>query len=90
MIGIKAFSKITREIDRPAEELYKVDEDPYEVDNLAANPEYAEVKKRLGAEIKSWMDRQGDPGAALDDPEVHAANRAAAGEKKKRGKKTKK
>jgi len=62
---------------RPAEELYRVDADPYELKNLAADPEYAKVKKRLRAELQRWMTDQKDPGAAMDDPAVHAANRKA-------------
>ncbi len=62
---------------RPAEELYRVDEDPWELNNLADKPEHAESKRRLRAELQRWMAEQGDPGAPMDDPEVHAANRAA-------------
>ena len=62
---------------RPAEELYRVDEDPWEMNNLADKPEYAKAKKRLLAELQRWMAEQNDPGAAMDDPEVHAANRKA-------------
>ncbi|MDP6633952.1 MAG: sulfatase [Phycisphaerae bacterium] len=53
---------------RPAEELYRVDEDPYEMNNLAADPKYADVKKRLRAELDRWMKTQNDPGAAMDVP----------------------
>jgi len=53
---------------RPAEELYRVDEDPYEMDNLAADPKYSDVKKRLRAELHRWMAEQKDPGAAMDYP----------------------
>ncbi len=66
---------------RPAEELYRVDEDPWEMNNLADEPRYAETKRRLLAELRRWMTEQNDPGAALDDPEVHAANRRAGGRK---------
>ncbi len=64
---------------RPAEELYRVDEDPWEMNNLADRPQYAEAKERLRAELHRWMAEQNDPGAAMDDPEVHAANRKAGG-----------
>ncbi len=60
---------------RPAEELYRVDEDIYEMNNLASNPEYAEVKEVLREELKRWMEEQGDTGAAMDDVAVHAENR---------------
>jgi len=75
---------------RPAEELYKVDSDPYETKNLTDHPEYAEVKERLHAELKRWMSEQKDPGVAMDDPAVHAANRKAAANKKRPVRKKKK
>jgi len=53
---------------RPAEELYRVDEDPYEMNNLAADGKYAEIKKRLKSELQRWMIEQKDPGAAMDVP----------------------
>ena len=53
---------------RPAEELYRVDEDRYEMNNLAEEPKYAEVKKRLKTELERWMKTQNDPGAAMDVP----------------------
>lgn len=51
--------------------------DPCEIGNLADEPEYAETKGRLLVELRRWMAEQNDPGAAIDDPEVHAANRRA-------------
>ncbi len=78
----KAITLLKKFHKRPAEELYKVDEDVYETINLADNPEYATVKKRLRAELIRWMNEQKDPGAALDDPAIHAANRKAATRKK--------
>ena len=68
---------------RPAEELYQVDEDGYETNNFANRPEYAQVKNRLHAELKRWMDEQEDPGAAMDDPAVHATRKAKGTRKNK-------
>ncbi len=62
---------------RPAEELYRVDSDPWELNNLAADPEFAEAKRRLREELELWMDEQEDTGAAMDDPKAYAANRDA-------------
>ncbi len=73
----RAIALLKKFHNRPAEELYQPDRDVYELNNLAGNPEYAYVKARLRAEMERWMEEQGDPGAALDDAEVHAANRAA-------------
>jgi len=80
---------------RPPEELYRVDSDPYELENLADNPEYADVKKRLRTELERWMKEQGDPGASMDNLKAQSANKIAAGNiksvpKKKRGKVKKK
>ena len=47
---------------RPGEELYDVDSDDLEQRNLAADPQYAEIKARLSKELDSWMSQQGDQG----------------------------
>lgn len=60
---------------RPAEELYRVDEDAYEMNNLANRPEYAAVKARLRAELARWMAEQQDPGVVMDDIAVYTPNR---------------
>jgi uncharacterized sulfatase len=67
---------------RPAEELYLVDQDPWELTNLAGDPKYAAGKKRLRAELAKWMAEQKDPGAAIDTPEAYAANKAAGRKKR--------
>ncbi|MCF7816679.1 MAG: sulfatase [Kiritimatiellales bacterium] len=59
---------------RPEEQLYKSNEDPYEMTDLAGNPEYAAVKTELRAELDKWMTQQGDPGAVLDSEEMQTAN----------------
>lgn len=47
---------------RPAEELYDIVNDPYEMKNLAANPAFAAIKNELSAALDSWMLQQGDKG----------------------------
>ncbi len=47
---------------RPAEELYDVVNDPYEMNNLAENPVYAKEKKELNNKLTKWMQSQGDKG----------------------------
>ncbi len=66
---------------RPSVELYKVDEDPYEMNNLAENPEYLEVRKRLERELKRWMEEQNDPGTEMDNKDVLNAFRESVSEK---------
>ena len=60
---------VKRYMSRPAEQLYRLDEDSYEMTNLAGDPEHAKAKKRLSAELDRWMKQQGDPGAAIDTEE---------------------
>ncbi len=47
---------------RPAEELYDLQNDPFELNNLAENSEYASVKKTLNKKLEKWMKQQGDKG----------------------------
>jgi uncharacterized sulfatase len=47
---------------RPAEELYKLSDDPWELNNLAGVPQYADIKRELKAELEKWMRQQGDLG----------------------------
>jgi len=47
---------------RPAEELYDLKADPYELNNVAAEPGLDRIKKRLAATLDEWMRQQGDKG----------------------------
>lgn len=47
---------------RPAEELYDLDNDPFETKNLADDPALGEVKTRLGKALDAWMAQQNDRG----------------------------
>jgi len=60
---------------RPAEQLYRVDQDPYEMTNLAGRAEHAEAQQRLSVELDRWMQSQGDPGAAIDNQQQWQASR---------------
>ena len=44
----------------PFEELYDLQKDPFEQQNLAKNPDYKEVKERLIKDLFVWMKDQGD------------------------------
>ncbi len=49
--------------DTPVEELYDTENDPWELNNLARNPEYADTLDRLRKEVDAWVekfDRYGD------------------------------
>ncbi len=52
---------------RPAEELYDLAKDPFELNNVAERPEYAEVKKQLRAQLDRWMTETADPRAVNPD-----------------------
>lgn len=57
-----AADKVRRYQHRPAEELYDIKKDPYEWNNLAGDPKYANVKADLKQKLKEWMKAQGDKG----------------------------
>jgi len=45
------------------------------LNNLATQPEMAEVRRRLAAELDRWIADQHDPGAALDTRQQWQASR---------------
>ena len=47
---------------KPREELYDCDADPHQVHNLAADPKYADVLKRLRAAHEAWVEEIHDTG----------------------------
>ncbi len=47
---------------RPVEELYDLQADPYEFKNLAADPALVEIKAKLQKELDAWIIQQGDQG----------------------------
>ncbi|WP_258103493.1 sulfatase [Marinoscillum sp. MHG1-6] len=50
-----AFSK------RPKEELYIISEDPYEMNNVAQEEQYAEIKTQLSSQLTAYLKESGDP-----------------------------
>ena len=74
-----AYAMVHRYMHRPAEEVYRTSDDEFELKNLAGDPQYAEVKTRLAAELDRWMQEQNDPGVALDTTEAWSARRREAG-----------
>jgi len=57
-----AADKVSRYQHRPGEELYDMTTDWYEWNNLADNPDYAQVKADLRERLLAWMDAMGDKG----------------------------
>ena len=48
---------------RPAEELYHVGRDPGQLVNLAGNPEFAVIQKKLASQLQTHLVRTKDPRA---------------------------
>jgi hypothetical protein len=47
---------------KPVEELYDLEHDPHELNNLAGNPEYDEKLAELRQELEKWQETYGDMG----------------------------
>ncbi|MCG8310223.1 MAG: sulfatase-like hydrolase/transferase [Cytophagales bacterium] len=60
--------------EKPAEELYDVTADPWEVNNLADNPQYADVLARMRDEADRWMTEIKDTGL-MPEGEMSARSR---------------
>ena len=58
----------------PEEELYDVETDPYEIQNLARSkaPEHQAALKRLRKVLEKWMENTHDQGRVLEPPELAA------------------
>jgi hypothetical protein len=48
---------------RPAEELYALENDPFNQNNLAGDPDFAQIKALLGRKLDAHLRRTGDPRA---------------------------
>ena len=63
---------VMRYLQRPKEELYDIRKDPWELNNLADEAGYEQVKQRLRKALHDWMVQQGDQGI---DTELKAIER---------------
>jgi N-sulfoglucosamine sulfohydrolase len=64
--NLHARAMVTRYMLRPAEEFYDVQADPSELNNLAADGNFAASKAGLAGELDAWMRAQKDAGAEVD------------------------
>ena len=55
---------------RPNEELYDLKADPYEINNLASDPEYAAKLKEMRGHLDKWMEQTGDRGREPESKEM--------------------
>jgi N-sulfoglucosamine sulfohydrolase len=53
-------------INRPAEELYDVEKDPNQLNNLAGNSQFAALLKHYALELDAFMKKQGDEGMVTE------------------------
>ena len=58
----QAMARLQRYIQRPAVEFYDCQADPWNLENLAGNPEHKQVQQQLAKELQRWMKSQGDLG----------------------------
>ena len=56
----KAAAMISRYRQRPAEELYDLDNDPFELNNVASTTENAKQLQKMREELDAWMKSTGD------------------------------
>ncbi|MEM9702706.1 MAG: hypothetical protein AAF907_09725, partial [Planctomycetota bacterium] len=85
----RAKNRVRRIEDRPAEEFYDLQTDPFELTNLALfaapDPSLDEERLKLARSLGAWMEQQGDRGMPT---ELAARSRQNRGRKKAAGKKT--
>lgn len=88
-----AAAQAARYTKRPAVELYDLQKDPWELNDVAASPENAAVLSRLRGQLEAWMKQQGDQGDQTEreafrhqggGPAKAEAKEARAAEKAKR------
>ena len=58
----KAALRMKQYTDRPEEELYDVETDPFEMNNLAGDPQYRPIMDDLKKRLEAWMAQQDDKG----------------------------
>ena len=66
---------------RPAVELFDMEADPLEMNNLACQPNKQKTEARLRRELEAWMTAQGDQGVAT---EMKALKRQRQGKVRKK------
>lgn len=79
---VNAFIRMGAELEKNRRylELYDLSKDPFEVNNLAGDPRFSDIRERLLAQLLEWMRDQGDfisPGQPLPllKPTLHPLDR---------------
>tara|TARA_R110000850_G_scaffold25755_6_gene73977 strand:+ start:126 stop:1529 length:1404 start_codon:yes stop_codon:yes gene_type:complete len=71
----RSYERIKRYMSRPEEQLYLTLEDPYELEDLAPDTGYGDIKTTLSTALEAWMKAESDPGAPVDTAEALEAAR---------------
>lgn len=74
----RTYARVKRYMSRPPEQLYHTKSDPYELTNLADQPNHDAARAKLSAALDAWMKAEADPGAAVDTVEALQASRKGA------------
>ncbi len=56
---------------RPPEELYDCEKDPHQINNLANDPNYESVLKRMSIRLNKWMDNTKDMGSISESEMIY-------------------
>jgi arylsulfatase A-like enzyme len=58
--GLRKYFELAR-AKRPPHELYYLPDDPYQLNNLAGNPSYADIQGKLHNQLLKWLRKTDDP-----------------------------
>jgi len=72
--GLNEVQQLVTRKTRPAEELYDLSSDVFEVRNLAGDPAYAEILQQFRKDLTAWVDETGDLGMAPEPEEWYDSN----------------
>jgi N-sulfoglucosamine sulfohydrolase len=65
-----AAAVVKRYHERPAEELYDLKTDPFELRNLAGDPRHAQRLATMRADVEAWMEANNDEGKIYGEPRL--------------------
>lgn len=71
----QTYMLVKRYMQRPAEQLYDITQDPYELNNLVGHAGHEKIHRELSTELDRWLQAQGDPGIPQDTDEALQAAR---------------
>ncbi|WP_048921137.1 sulfatase family protein [Rufibacter radiotolerans] len=72
-------------VSRPAEELYDVEKDPFQLTNLAGSPALKNVQQNLKGQLAAFMKQQGDLGLATEMKAFERQPKKGMGEDEEEG-----